>query len=176
MWQLVIDKCYKCACDWLTLKCLWPIVVETDAMSQIDIDDTCYVWDRSCNDGSHRERERVKATIEIDLKFIRTGGWSQKKEKDLLTVIVILTPWLGESSCRYWFQEWYYIREPEKYYVLIPVKGIETMTKTVMVNWAVMVFICRQSEPARPRACHSLRTAFTRRHTMWHHTLDAAFV
>ena len=23
-----------------------------------------------------------------------------------------------------------------------------------------MVFICRQSEPARPRACHSLRTAF----------------
>ena len=57
MWQLVIDKCYKCACDWLTLKCLWPIVVETDAMSQIDIDNTCYVGDRSCNVGSHREVE-----------------------------------------------------------------------------------------------------------------------
>ena len=55
--QLVIDKCYKCACDWLTLKYSWPIVVETDAMSQIDIDNTCYVGDRSCNDGSQREGE-----------------------------------------------------------------------------------------------------------------------
>ena len=99
-----------------------------------------------------------------------------KKRKGFVDGQCHSNPWLGESSCRYWFQEWCYIREPERYYVLIPVKGIVTMTKTVMVNWAVMVFICRQSEPARPRACHSLRTAFTRRHTMWHHTLDAAFV
>ena len=53
-------------------------MVETDAMSQIDIDNTCYVGDRSCNDGSHREGG---STIEIDLKFIRAGGWSQKKER-----------------------------------------------------------------------------------------------
>ena len=33
-------------------------MVETDAMSQIDIDNTCYVGDdRSCNDGSQREGE-----------------------------------------------------------------------------------------------------------------------
>ena len=30
----------------------------------------------------------------------------------------------------------------------------------MMLISVVMVFICRQSEPARPRACHSLRTAF----------------
>ena len=38
------------------------------------------------------ERGRVKSTIEIDLKFIRAGGWLQKKEKDLLMGNVILTP------------------------------------------------------------------------------------
>ena len=44
----------------------------------------------------HRERGRVKSTIEIDLKFIRADGLSQKKEKGLLTVIVVLT--LGSES------------------------------------------------------------------------------
>ena len=172
MWQPVIDKCYKCACDWLTLKYLWPIMVETDAMSQIDIDNTCYVGDRSCNDGSQKEREGQ----------VNYRDWSEvhqswrlvaKKRKGFVDGQCHFNPWLGESSCRYWFQERVMLYKGAR---KILNKGIETMTKTVMVNWAVMVFICRQSEPARPRACHSFRTAFTRRHTMWHCTLDTAFV
>ena len=48
---------------------------------------------------------------------------------------VILTP--GQESLHVdtdFKSDVMYIREPKKYYVLIPVKGIETMTKTVMVN------------------------------------------
>ena len=35
----------------------------------------------------------------------------------------------------------------------------------MMPIWGVMVFICRQSETARPRACHSLYNASTLLHT-----------
>ena len=112
-----------------------------------------------------------ESTIEIDLKFIRADGLSQKKEKGLFTVIVVLTLGLLILISRViLYLSYRQMRKINK--VMMNV----TMTMTVMVNWAVMVFICRQSEPARPRACHSLRTAFTRRHTMWHHTLDAVFV
>ena len=65
---------------------------------------------------------RVKSTIEIDLKFIKAGGWSQKR-KGLLTVIVILTP-------RGMLYKGAHKILPSRF----SVKGIVTMTKTVMVN------------------------------------------
>ena len=77
--KIGLQSFHVAACDWLTLKYLWPKVVETDAMSQIDIDNTCYVGDRSCNDGSQREGGSSQLSRLISSSSELAAGRKKKK-------------------------------------------------------------------------------------------------
>ena len=90
---------------------------------------THVTWEIGLATMVHRERGRVKSTIEIDLKFIRADGLSQKKEKGLFTVIVVLTLGLLILISRViLYLSYRQMRKINK--VMMNV----TMTMTVMVN------------------------------------------